>query len=73
MTPPTTPTTFSLTKLAIFRPPSTAAPVQSACPKMPPRVTPTTSMLAASPIVAICASWTQRAAQSGILHTAALR
>ena len=36
------------------RPPITAAPVQIACPRMPPRQTPITSVEAASPIVAIC-------------------
>lgn len=36
------------------RPPTTAAPVQIACPRMPPSVTPITSVEAASPIVAIC-------------------
>jgi hypothetical protein len=34
-------------------PPSTAAPVQAAWPRQPPSVTPSTSLLAASPMVAI--------------------
>eukprot|EP00982_Pelagococcus_subviridis_P011385 31083-Pelagococcus_subviridis.AAC.7 len=36
------------------RPPRTAAPVQIACPAIPPRVTPYGSDDAARPIVAIC-------------------
>ena len=53
--PPNTPKTRSFMCAAAWRPPSTAAPVHKEWPKMPPNVTPTTSVEAASPMVAICA------------------
>ena len=52
--PPRNPIARSLTNDAKCRPPSTAAPVQIPCPRIPPNVTPTTPVEAASPIVAIC-------------------
>lgn len=52
--PPNNPIARSLTKLARWRPPKTAAPVHSPWPSIPPKVTPTTSVCAARPIVAIC-------------------
>ena len=54
--PPSRDTVRSLMCAAIWRPPITAAPVQIAWPRMPPSVTPYTSVDAARPIVAICAA-----------------
>lgn len=59
--PPSRDTVRSLMWAAIWRPPSTAAPVQIAWPRMPPSVTPYTSVDAARPIVAICAAHSQLA------------
>lgn len=41
-------------RAASIRPPTTAMPVQSECPMMPPSVTPKGSFVVASAIVAIC-------------------